>query len=187
MYWATVGSVISIPSLSNSPWRRGAPQRGLFRLIIRIRSRTSCGTRGRPGWPRRILHLQNQRKPFRCQATTVSAWTIMRADFQSVHTRDRRASASAVWEPSAAARRVVAVRRGSPAGAEPSFGTARRGYPAQYTDLATKTRGADRIRSTSMVTDRLQYFGGTMDQKEEYPYYTRKACSRTADKTAFIA
>jgi hypothetical protein len=53
--------------------------------MIRIRSRTSCGTRGRPGWPRRILHLQNQRKPFRCQATTVSAWTIRRADFQSAH------------------------------------------------------------------------------------------------------
>src|SRR6266849_9959295 len=66
---------------------RGAPQRGLLQLIIRIRSRTSCGTRGRPGVPRRILHVQNKPKPLRCQATTVSALTIIRADFQSPHTR----------------------------------------------------------------------------------------------------
>jgi len=42
MYLATVGSVISMPSFSNSPWMRGAPQHELLRLIIRIRSRT-CG------------------------------------------------------------------------------------------------------------------------------------------------
>src|SRR5260370_41734813 len=57
---------------------RGAPQSGLLRLIIRIRSRTSFGTLGRPGLPRRILHVQNERKPLRCQATTVSALTIIR-------------------------------------------------------------------------------------------------------------
>jgi hypothetical protein len=57
---------------------RGAPQLGLLRLIIRIRSRTSCGMQGRPGLPRRILHVQNKRKPLRCQATTVSALTIIR-------------------------------------------------------------------------------------------------------------
>src|SRR5438105_10638982 len=56
---------------------RGAPQRGLLRLNIRIRSRTSCGTLRRPGLPRRIRHLQNKRKPLRCQAMTVSALTIV--------------------------------------------------------------------------------------------------------------
>jgi len=50
-------------------------------------SRTSCGTLGRPALPRCIFHVQNKRKPFRCQATTVSALTIIRADFQSAHTR----------------------------------------------------------------------------------------------------
>src|SRR4051812_42832833 len=60
MYWATVGSVIPIPSLSNPPWIRGAPQCGLLRLMVRISSRTSCGTRGRPGLPRWILHRQNR-------------------------------------------------------------------------------------------------------------------------------
>src|SRR5215813_2978415 len=66
---------------------RGASQRGLLRLIIRIRSRTPCGTLGRPGLPRPIFHVQNKRKPLRCQATTVSALTIIREDFQSLHTR----------------------------------------------------------------------------------------------------
>src|SRR5687768_271172 len=64
---------------------RGAPQRGLLRLIIRIRFRISFGTWGLPGLPRYIFHVQNKRKPFRCQATTVSALTIIRADFQSSH------------------------------------------------------------------------------------------------------
>ena len=63
---------------------------GLFRLIIRIRSRTSRGTLGRPGLPRRIFQIQNKRKPFRCQATTVSALTIIRAEVQSHHTRRKQ-------------------------------------------------------------------------------------------------
>jgi hypothetical protein len=64
-----------------------APQRGLLRLSIRIRSRTCCGMQGRPGLPPRILHLQNKPKFLRCQATTVSGLTIIRADCQSLHTR----------------------------------------------------------------------------------------------------
>src|SRR6058998_904820 len=51
MYFAMVGSVISIPSFSNSPRVRGAPQRGLLRLSIRIRCRISCDTLGRPSVP----------------------------------------------------------------------------------------------------------------------------------------
>src|SRR3954466_4102557 len=54
---------------------RGAPQRGLLRLSIRIRSRISCGTLGRPGLPRWIRHVQNKRKPLRCQAMTVLVQT----------------------------------------------------------------------------------------------------------------
>jgi hypothetical protein len=38
--------------------------------ILRIRSRTSFGTRGLPGFL--LFHLQQRRKPFRCQPTTVS-------------------------------------------------------------------------------------------------------------------
>ena len=57
-----------LEQLAMNAWRN---QRGLLRLNIRIRSRTSCGTQGRPGLPRPIFHVQNKRKPLRCQATTV--------------------------------------------------------------------------------------------------------------------
>jgi hypothetical protein len=40
-----------IPSLSNSPWMRGAPQVGFSRHILRIRSRTSQGSLGFPNGP----------------------------------------------------------------------------------------------------------------------------------------
>src|SRR3984893_16125568 len=56
MYLLTLVSPISMPSLSNSPWMRGAPQVGFSRHILRIRSRTSRGSVGLPGWPCRILH-----------------------------------------------------------------------------------------------------------------------------------
>ncbi len=59
---------------------RGAPQPGLLRLIIRIKPRISDGTLGRPGFPRLTFYVQNKLKPFRCQATTVSGLTIIRAD-----------------------------------------------------------------------------------------------------------
>ncbi len=65
---------------------RGAPQRGLLRLSIRIRSRISCGMPGRPGLPRRTRHVQNKRKPLRCQATTVSGLTIINAWSQRAQT-----------------------------------------------------------------------------------------------------
>ena len=42
---------------------------------------------GRPGLPQYVFHVQNKRKPFRFQATMVSGFTIIRADFQSHHTR----------------------------------------------------------------------------------------------------
>src|SRR5271167_907831 len=48
MYLATVAWLTSMPSLSSSPWIRGAPQSGLAPLICRIRSRTSRSTDGRP-------------------------------------------------------------------------------------------------------------------------------------------
>jgi hypothetical protein len=51
MYLLTQVSPISIPSLSSSPWIRGAPQTGLSRLILRIKPRTSFGTAGRPSLP----------------------------------------------------------------------------------------------------------------------------------------
>jgi hypothetical protein len=126
MYLATVGSVISIPSLSNSPWIRGAPHSGLLRLIIRIKSRICCGTTGRPRLPRRIFQVQKRRSPFRCQAMTVAGLTINRADFSPPKhgaSTPRRlgqlASVLATSVPIGATHRVDASARGSRAAVPP--------------------------------------------------------------------
>jgi hypothetical protein len=55
-YLPTVAWLTSMPSLSNSPWMRGAPQRGLAELIRRIRSRISGFVLERPD--RRDRHRQ---------------------------------------------------------------------------------------------------------------------------------
>ena len=51
-----------------SPMSRGAPHSELSRPNPRIRARTTAGL---PGFPRRVFHVQNRRKPFRCQAISV--------------------------------------------------------------------------------------------------------------------
>src|SRR6266571_4364392 len=48
MYFETVACETVRPSFSSSPWIRGAPQRGLARLIRPMRSRTSVPIAGRP-------------------------------------------------------------------------------------------------------------------------------------------
>ena len=69
------------PSLSSSPWRRGAPQRGFAWLMVRIRWRRSPAMGLRPRW-RRLFQRQNQRNAWRCQPMTVSGCTITRGVFQ---------------------------------------------------------------------------------------------------------
>ena len=64
--------------LEDSPWIRGAPQRGLARLMSRINWRISSGTFGLP-LRDRDFHFQNKRKPARCQPITVSGFTIAKA------------------------------------------------------------------------------------------------------------
>ena len=56
MYFETVDSEISMPSLRNSPWIRGAPHKGLLRHIRRISARFSGPILGRPR--PRFFHLQ---------------------------------------------------------------------------------------------------------------------------------
>src|ERR1035438_6056171 len=48
MYLATLDCAISNPSLSSSPWIRGAPQSGFSMLIRRISARRSVSICGRP-------------------------------------------------------------------------------------------------------------------------------------------
>ena len=77
---------ISMPILSNSPCRRGAPHSGLAMLISPISLRISCGTVGRPP---RCLDFQRQYalKPARCQRMMVSGLTIASASHALGNTR----------------------------------------------------------------------------------------------------
>src|SRR6478735_6141648 len=69
---------ISVPSLSNSPWIRGAPHSGLAMLISWISLRMSVGAVGRP--PRRLdFQRKYALKPARCQRMIVSGLTIANA------------------------------------------------------------------------------------------------------------
>jgi hypothetical protein len=87
MYFGTVARLTAIPSFNNSPWILGAPQNGFASDIVRIRSRSSGWTVGRPKG-RRVFQLQKTRKPRRCQATTVSGLTITRDVRHLCHTRE---------------------------------------------------------------------------------------------------
>ena len=58
MYLATVPSATAQPSKSNSDRIRGAPQSGFSRDMRRIRSRTSRGMGGRPGFLALDFHRQ---------------------------------------------------------------------------------------------------------------------------------
>jgi len=53
-----------------------------------MRSPTSCGTSGLPGIPLLLFHRQYQRKPRRCQAITVSGFTISNAERHPDQRRD---------------------------------------------------------------------------------------------------
>src|SRR5713101_8342393 len=78
IYLATLVCPTSIPSLSNSPWIRGAPHSGLAMLISRISLRTFGGTVGRPP-PRLDFQRQYDLNPALCHFMTVSGFTIARA------------------------------------------------------------------------------------------------------------
>src|ERR1700742_4393173 len=78
IYLATLVWPISMPSLSNSPWIRGAPHNGLAMLISRISRRISAGTVGRPERGR-DFQRQYDLNPARCHRTTVSGFTIVSA------------------------------------------------------------------------------------------------------------
>ena len=79
-------SPASIPGFSISPWMRGAPHGGFSRLVLRISSRASFETGGRPGWPCGIFHVRNSRNPLRCQAIMVFDFASSDADRQSLQT-----------------------------------------------------------------------------------------------------
>ena len=70
------------PSMSSSPWMRGAPQVGFSATIRKINSRISLQVCLRPsGFLTLEISLQSKRKPTRCHRTTVSGVTMMRDSF----------------------------------------------------------------------------------------------------------
>ena len=77
MYLATLDGATSNPSLSSSPWMRGAPQSGCSMIIRRISARRSVSIWGRPP-TERDFQRQYRRNPARCHRTSVSGWTIVR-------------------------------------------------------------------------------------------------------------
>src|SRR5258708_3671343 len=66
MFLATLDWPTSKPSLSSSPWMRGAPHSGLSALIRRISARRSASICGRPPADR-DFQRQYRRKLARCQ------------------------------------------------------------------------------------------------------------------------
>ncbi len=85
-YRDTVRSETTIPSFSNSPWIRGAPQRWFSVAIRRMRARRSASMRGLPG-RRRDPRRQHPRSPSRCQRATVAGCTSTSAFFHRGHHR----------------------------------------------------------------------------------------------------
>ena len=98
----TLRSPMSMPSLSNSPWILGAPQALLAVAIWRMSCLTSAETSRSAGRRAQDLQRQKRRKPARCQRTTVSGFTTMRASAQ----RDQ------TWESSSQKARPVGRSRG---------------------------------------------------------------------------
>lgn len=66
-------------------------------LLVRMSSRISPETCGRPGFPQRTFQVENSRKPLRCHAMTVSGLAIANAWLRSTH----RADASTAGNPAA--------------------------------------------------------------------------------------
>jgi hypothetical protein len=95
-YRDTVRSETAIPSFSNSPWMRGAPQRR-FSVANRRISDRSCGSmHGLPG--RRERRRQHPRNPSRCQRATVAGRTSTsafrhRGHHRRKHSQNRRSDA----------------------------------------------------------------------------------------------
>src|SRR5215469_595678 len=90
IYLATLVSLMVMPNFSSSPWMWGTPHRGLSRLICRIKSRTSRGTAGRPGLPRRTFQIQNSggrsvtERPWRQKPTPLDTFARMKMDSASL-------------------------------------------------------------------------------------------------------
>ena len=71
----TLRSLISMRSLSNSPWILGAPQVSLASALWRMSAFTLAETSLSAGLRARDFQRQERRRRARCQRTTVSSLT----------------------------------------------------------------------------------------------------------------
>src|SRR5260370_30229497 len=143
---------------------RGAPQRGLARLIFRIRLRTSGDTHGRPSrW--RLFQFQYSRKPLRCQAMTVSGLTRSSAERQSFHNRESQThrTRSAQWRRIAHGSNVA--RPETDAGVQESLLAEQRELGNNLAERRVrsawsgKASGRDSVNAT--ISMRMDFFVGT--------------------------
>ena len=109
MYLETVDSATSKPSLSSSPWLRGAPHNKFSLLICRMRSRNSRSIFGRPA---RCRDFQRQKvlNPERCQRRMVCGFTTWDkssrfGQIDAIHTNNARSLPCSRRRDSAASRR----------------------------------------------------------------------------------
>src|SRR6267378_3961391 len=82
----TVRSATWMPSFRNSPWIRGAPQRGFAVAMRVIKASISAWTAGRPPVGRPESLVQYSRKRRRYHRRTVSGVTITRGRFHPAQT-----------------------------------------------------------------------------------------------------
>jgi hypothetical protein len=81
MYLATVRGETRMLNLSNSSLAmRSSPQAGFSRAIRRMSDWSSLGIGGRPG---RDFRRQNNRRPARCQRSSVAGFTTVKEPCQS--------------------------------------------------------------------------------------------------------
>ena len=86
MYFETVASDTTSPSLSSSPCTLGAPQVTLLAAMVLMRDRISAASGGRPP-RRRLRHRQYARNLRRCHRMTVAGWTTVSTRSQPDHQR----------------------------------------------------------------------------------------------------
>ena len=83
---------MAIPSFSNSPWIRGAPQRQFSAAKRRIRPRRGESIHGLPGCRER--RRQHRRNPSRCQRSTVAGWTSTSASLHRGHNHGKNSQSA---------------------------------------------------------------------------------------------
>jgi len=134
---------MTIPSFSNSPWIRGAPQRQFSAVKRRIRSRHGESIHGLPG--RRERRRQHRRNPSRCQRSTVAGWTSTSASLHLGHNHRKNSQS----------RRSDGRKRRFERARTPSWWRRARVSSRRSLRVARADRTAAPVRKTSRIARRV--------------------------------